>query len=134
LENVFTECLNENNAILPFLVCGDKITILSVVRLQILIRKEIAMNQRTERLLENWLANTTRHCRATRLFNLNIHHLNRDEQVGLANACLDYFESEAERLLKKKSGGTAGPHSPPSPKGGKGGGASWSRSGSGLGR
>lgn len=65
------------------------------------------MNQRTERVLENWLANTIRHCRAARLFDLNVHHLNRDEQIGLANACLNYFEEEAERLLKRNGGSTS---------------------------
>lgn len=79
------------------------------------------MNQRTERLLENWLANTIRHCRATRLFDLNVHHLNRNEQIGLANACLDYFECEAERLLKGKSGTAVEGRLPPSPKDGEDG-------------
>jgi len=71
--------------------------------------------------LENWLANTMRHCRATRLFDLDIHHLNRSEQIGLANACLDYFESEAERLLKKENCAPNGGSLPSPPKDGEDG-------------
>lgn len=58
------------------------------------------MNTRIDRLLENWLANTVRHCRAIRLFDMEVHRLSRDEQIALANACLDYFEHEAERRLE----------------------------------
>jgi len=79
------------------------------------------MNQRTERILENWLANTIRHCRATRLFDLNVHHLKRNEQIDLANACLDFFENEAERLLRRKGGSTIERRLPPLPKDGEGG-------------
>lgn len=92
------------------------------------------MNQRTERILENWLANTVRHCRATRLFDLNVHHLNRDEQIGLANACLNYFEEEAERLLKRNGGSTGEFRLPSSPKDGEDGSAYRARPSSRRGR
>lgn len=57
------------------------------------------MNIRKERILENWLANTVRHCRATRLFDVEVHLLSREQQADLASACLDYFEAEAERRV-----------------------------------
>lgn len=108
LENVFTECLNEKSAIVRF-ACWDKITILSVVRLQNLYRESV-MDSRIDRLLENWLANTVRHCRVIRLFDMEVHRLSRDEQISLANACLDYFENEVEKILDKK--GRAKPAAP----------------------
>lgn len=92
------------------------------------------MNQRTERLLENWLANTMRHCRATRLFDQNVHNLNRNEQIGLANACLDYFEGEAERLLKRTNGPTDKGRLPSPPKDGEDGNSHLIKRSSGRGR
>lgn len=74
------------------------------------------MNQRIERLLENWLANTARHCRTTRLSDFEMSRLNRNEQIALANSCLDYFENEVERLLAKKGGSAASNRLPSSPK------------------
>lgn len=79
------------------------------------------MNQRIERLLENWLLNTVRHCRATRLFDMEIRNLNRSEQIALANTCLDFFESETERLLAKRKGNSASGCLPSPPKGGEDG-------------
>lgn len=78
------------------------------------------MENRTERLLENWLANTVRHCRALTLFDLEVHKLSRNEQIHLAQSCLDYFEKAAERRLKGGCGENGGlPSSCSSEEGGQ---------------
>lgn len=60
--------------------------------------------------------NTVRHCRVTRLFDMEIQNLNRSEQIALANTCLDFFENETQRLLAKRKGNPSSRGLPSPPK------------------